>query len=203
MAKTRADRLFDSSLESVIGIIFIGTPHISVPGLDDATTAANFLYPQVINKALVQSLEPGSFFLFDQTQDFKQLLEQRQIKISTLFEARKTKSATTETWFMVRCAALARFQARLADAFLQVVDEVSATLGISRETKFSVDVENKNLCKFEHLADSALNHIAQNIRAWSKSPQSVPINTTVPGRTVLDNLFPTAPTQPVGSPPPP
>lgn len=73
--------------------MFLGTPHQGGQGLDSATTVAKFLYPQYPARAeLVQPLDPKSLFLFDQTDDFRQFLEAKRVKIYTFHETEKTVS---------------------------------------------------------------------------------------------------------------
>jgi hypothetical protein len=79
-------------LNSVAGVLFLGTPHRGGNGVDIATFVSNFL--KAVNVSvridLIRQLEPNSMVLFDLTDDFRQLVEAKGIEISTIFEIRKT-----------------------------------------------------------------------------------------------------------------
>lgn len=82
---------YKSLLNSVCGVIFLGTPHQGGRELDSATAVANFLHPHTeARRDLINPLKPYSLFLFDLTGDFLQVVEAKDIQISTFYETRKT-----------------------------------------------------------------------------------------------------------------
>lgn len=111
IAHTRADRRFDSIINSVAGIVFLGTPHQGANGVDTAKFVANFVraFNIDIRVDLIKSLDPNSMVLFDLTDDFRQLVSSKGIEIATLFETKKTKIGLWSRDIWVRVAACRKF----------------------------------------------------------------------------------------------
>ncbi|KAM5544196.1 hypothetical protein V8D89_001856 [Ganoderma adspersum] len=147
IANTRADGRFDSILNSVAGVIFLGTPHRGGNGVDTATFMANFIRAFKVNVRadLIKSLDPSSMALFDLTDDFRQLVATKGIEIASLFETKKTQFLwpISPVW---------------------IVEEQSAILGTVGERKASINADHANLCKFKNGVDSALVGTVQVIK---------------------------------------
>nr|VWP02414.1 D-xylose-proton symporter [Ganoderma boninense] len=151
IANTRADGRFNSILNSVAGVIFLGTPHRGGNGVDTATFIANFIRAFKVNVRadLLKSLDPNSMVLFDLTDDFRQLVATKGIEIASLFETKKTKFSwpISPVW---------------------IVEEQSAILGTVGERKASINADHANLCKFKNVADSGLIATMQVIKEISR-----------------------------------
>jgi len=119
IAHLRASERFASILNSVRGVIFVGTPHRGGNGVDSATFVSNFLKAVniTVRVDLIQSLNPNSMVLFDLTDDFRQLVDAKGMGISTLFEVRKTVFGhwPVKRQFLVRNMLSSSTQTRLSD----------------------------------------------------------------------------------------
>ncbi|KAJ8694582.1 hypothetical protein PTI98_007242 [Pleurotus ostreatus] len=162
-ANTRADGRFNSILNSVRGIVFVGTPHRGGNGVDGAKFVANFVraFNVDIRYDLIKSLDPGSMVLFDLTDDFRQLIAAKGIEIATLFETKKTRFGS-------------KF---LFGSSIWIVEEQSAILGVIGERKASINANHANLCKFSHAADNSLVATVQVVKEFCKD--CVPIITAL------------------------
>jgi hypothetical protein len=83
---------FDDIKKSVIGVIFMGTPHAGGNGTSAALFMTNIMKLANINlkKDLIKSLQKESMELFDATRDFRTLVEGGNIKVFTLYEGKET-----------------------------------------------------------------------------------------------------------------
>ncbi|KAF4570207.1 hypothetical protein EYR36_010014 [Pleurotus pulmonarius] len=164
-ANTRADGRFNSILNSVRGVIFVGTPHRGGNGVDGAKFVANFVraFNVEVRYDLIKSLESGSPVLFDLTDDFRQLVAAKGIEIATLFETKKTRLGS-------------RF---LFGSSIWIVEEQSAILGVTGERKASINADHANLCKFVHAADNSLVVAVQVVKEFCRD--------CVPTITALDH----------------
>jgi len=128
IANNKADGRFDSIINSVGGVIFLGTPHRGGNGVDTATFVANFVRVFNVNVRvdLIKSLDPSSMVLFDLTDDFRQLIAAKGIGISTLFEIKKTKLGYffKPVW---------------------IVEEQSAVMGVAGEPKAQICANSETL----------------------------------------------------------
>ncbi|KIK63472.1 hypothetical protein GYMLUDRAFT_72124 [Collybiopsis luxurians FD-317 M1] len=151
IAHTRADGRFDSIINSVTGIVFLGTPHQGGNGVDAAKFVANFVraFNIDVRVDLIKSLDPKSMVLFDLTDDFRQLVSSKGIEIATLYETKKTKIGvfSSKVW---------------------IVEERSAILGVVRERKAAIDATHTNLCKFRSSTDSSLISTLQVLKEFCK-----------------------------------
>lgn len=89
-----ADGQYKAILNSVRGVVFIGTPHRGGNGVDGAKFIANFVraFNVDVRYDLISSLRPASMDLFDLGNSFGRLLADRNhIKIATLYETKKTR----------------------------------------------------------------------------------------------------------------
>ncbi|KAJ3847439.1 Alpha/Beta hydrolase protein, partial [Lentinula lateritia] len=145
IAHNRADKRYDSIINSVSGIVFLGTPHQGGNGVDTARFVANFVraFNIDVRVDLIKSLDPRSMVLFDLTDDFRQLVSSKGIEIASLFETKKTKIGI----------------------FSQ---ERSATLGVIRERKTAINTNHSNLCKFRNSTDSSLISTLQALKEFCK-----------------------------------
>ncbi|KAF9011454.1 hypothetical protein BDZ89DRAFT_1077817 [Hymenopellis radicata] len=128
LANTRADSRFSSILNSVTGIVFVGTPHSGGNGVDTAQFVANLVrvFNVEVRGDLVKSLDPRSMVLFDLTDDFRQLIAAKGIEIATLFEIKKTPLGLLSANF-------SPFGRKW------IVEERSAILGVAGERKVAIN----------------------------------------------------------------
>ncbi|KAJ7353680.1 hypothetical protein DFH08DRAFT_692107 [Mycena albidolilacea] len=149
VAHARADRHFDSILNSVTGVAFLGTPHQGANGVSNAKFVVNFVraFKIDVHVKLLESLDPKSMILFDQTDDFRQLVSSKGIEIASLFETRKTK--------IVGSSKIPFFKR-------------SAILGLLRERKAAIDANHSNLCKFRSPTDNSLNPTLQFLKEFCR-----------------------------------
>ncbi|KAJ3918020.1 Alpha/Beta hydrolase protein, partial [Lentinula edodes] len=145
IAHNRADKRYNSIINSVSGIVFLGTPHQGGNGVDTARFVANFVraFNIDVRVDLIKSLDPRSMVLFDLTDDFRQLVSSKGIEIASLFETKKTKIGI----------------------FSQ---ERSATLGVIRERKTAINTNHSNICKFRNSTDSSLISTLQALKEFCK-----------------------------------
>ncbi|KAJ3876592.1 Alpha/Beta hydrolase protein [Lentinula edodes] len=150
IAHNRADKRYNSIINSVSGIVFLGTPHQGGNGVDTARFVANFVraFNIDVRVDLIKSLDPKSMVLFDLTDDFRQLVSSKGIEIASLFETKKTKIGIfSQVW---------------------IVEERSATLGVIRERKTAINTNHSNLCKFRNSTDSSLISTLQALKEFCK-----------------------------------
>jgi len=163
LANTRADSRFSSILNSVTGIVFVGTPHSGGNGVDTAQFVANLVrvFNVEVRGDLVKSLDPRSMVLFDLTDDFRQLIAAKGIEIATLFEIKKTPLGLLSVF-----SAFGR---------KWIVEERSAILGVAGERKVAINATHAHLCKFRSSTDSSLVTTVEVLKEFCKA--SVPFIT--------------------------
>ncbi|KAJ7875324.1 Alpha/Beta hydrolase protein [Mycena olivaceomarginata] len=157
VAHARVDRRFDSILNSVTGVAFLGTPHQGANGISNAKFVANFVraFKPDARVDLLKSLDPKSMILFDLTDDFRQLVSSKGIEIASLFETRKTKMVGSS-------------KIRFFGPDIWIVEERSAILGVLRERKAAIDANHSNLCKFRGPTDNSLNRTLQFLKEFCR-----------------------------------
>ncbi|KAF8824301.1 hypothetical protein HHX47_DHR8000394 [Lentinula edodes] len=154
IAHNRADKRYNSIINSVSGIVFLGTPHQGGNGVDTARFVANFVraFNIDVRVDLIKSLDPRSMVLFDLTDDFRQLVSSKGIEIASLFETKKTKIGIfSQVWINPH-----------------IVEERSATLGVIRERKTAINTNHSNICKFRNSTDSSLISTLQALKEFCK-----------------------------------
>ncbi|KAH7928814.1 hypothetical protein BV22DRAFT_1192463 [Leucogyrophana mollusca] len=158
IANARADKRFDSILNSAGAVMFLGTPHQGGNGVDMGTFVANFVraFGVKARSDIIRSLDPRSMVLFDLTDDFRQLVDAKGIEISTLFEIKKTHIGPLKS--------------------IWIVEEQSAVLGVTRERKVAINADHAHLCKFKSSTDRSLVTAVQVMKEFCKDV--VPIITT-------------------------
>ncbi|KLO06642.1 hypothetical protein SCHPADRAFT_837791 [Schizopora paradoxa] len=158
---------YQTILNSVHGVLSLGTPHQGGKGVDNARFVANFLRPfnRNVRMDLIKGLRPDSMILFDLTNEFRKLVEARRIKIATLIESKSTRIGFFRH---VRVhSSFYRFLSTLSDTsvcIFQIVDEASAALGVSVERKASINANHINMCKFRNPSDKSLAVAVQVIK---------------------------------------
>ncbi|KAG9220126.1 hypothetical protein CCMSSC00406_0007179 [Pleurotus cornucopiae] len=147
-----ADGQYKAILNSVRGVVFIGTPHRGGNGVDGAKFIANFVraFNVDVRYDLISSLRPASTDLFDLSNSFGRLLADRNhIKIATLYETKKTRIG----WPVV-------------GKRVWIVDEQSAILGVAGERRLSINTNHTDLIKFSHAADTSLSSTVQIVEEF-------------------------------------
>ncbi|KDQ23433.1 hypothetical protein PLEOSDRAFT_1109079 [Pleurotus ostreatus PC15] len=147
-----ADGQYKAILNSVRGVVFIGTPHRGRNGVDGAKFVAIFVraFNVDVRYDLISSLRPASTDLFDLGSSFGRLLTDRNhIKIATLYETKTTRIG----WPVV-------------GNWVWIVDEQSAILAVAGKRRLSINTNHTDLIKFSHAADTSLSSTVQIVEEF-------------------------------------